>query len=87
MKNQRPQDDDENPHAYFVVERPIEELPTFQSHIYNLYFPIAVHEQTVTDDISHRVYYGKCQNCSEEHYLGTVVMQCHEPLKLYARVK
>ena len=89
-KQERPdENDDELPeevHPYFVVERPIEELPTFQSHIYQLYSPIAIHERIVSDDISHRLYFGKCQNCNEEHFLGTLVMRCHEPIQLYARV-
>ncbi len=82
-------DNDNNEHqeAYFVIERPVEELATFQSHIYSVYSPIVVQERIVTDDISHRMYYGHCQNCSEQHYLGTLITQCDEPLKLYARVK
>jgi len=78
---------EERSEAYFVIERPIEELATFQSHIYSVYSPIVVQERIVTDDISHRMYFGHCQNCSEEHYLGTLVTQCDEPVKLYARVK
>jgi hypothetical protein len=78
---------DDEIQPYFVVERPLEELPTFQAHIYRLYSPIHVQERVVTDDISHRMYYGLCSHCSEEHFLGTLVMHCHEPFRLYARVK
>ena len=90
-RNERPDEDDDEQsqerNAYFVVERPVEELPTFQSHIYRLYSPIAIQERIVTDDISHRLYYGKCKNCEENHYLGTLVMNGHDPAKLYARIK
>ena len=72
---------------YFVMERPIEELPTFQASIYHVYSPITVQERLVSDDICHRMYYGKCQNCTQEHYLGTLVTVCNEPYKLYARIK
>ena len=92
-KNERPEDDEdydqqqEGREAYFVMERPIEELPTFQSHIYRLYSPIAIQERMVNDDISHRMYFGKCKSCEEQHYLGTLVMRCHEAVQLYARIK
>lgn len=71
----------------FCVERPVEELPTFQSHIYTMYSPITVDTKVITDDISHRTYYGMCPHCSDPHFLGTLVTKCDEPLKLYARVK
>lgn len=85
-------DNDESPEGeqiqpYFVMERPIEELPTFQASIYHVYFPITIQNTTISDDITHRMYYGKCRNCAEEHYLGTVVMKCDEPMKLFARIK
>ena len=73
--------------SYFCIERPIEELPTFCSHIYRAYSPISVETKVVTDDISYRLYYGVCPHCTEDHYLGTVVMCGYEPTKLYARVK
>ncbi len=89
--NRRSYDSDENDeeekNPYFVVERPVEELPAFQSYIYRAYSPIHVEQRVITDDISHRMYYGQCQSCSENHYLGTLVTKCDEPLRLYARVQ
>lgn len=71
----------------FLAERPVEELAAFQSAIYNMYFPIDVEEQLINDDISHRNYYGICKGCDKKHFLGTLVQNCYEPIKLYVRVK
>ena len=80
-------DDDNQIQPYFIMERPIEELPMFQSHIYNVYSPISIHERVISDDLTHREYYGQCKHCSEEHFLGTLITVCNEPVKLYARIK
>jgi hypothetical protein len=86
MRRNNYDDMDESPEQCFVVERPVAELPTFTSQIYQWYSPISVQELIITDDISHRQYYGKCRRCSEDHYLGTLVLKCDEPVQLYARV-
>jgi hypothetical protein len=70
----------------FLLERPIDELPTFQSSIYRFYSPIDIQIEQINDDITYRKYYGKCQHCSEEHYLGMLVTRCDEPHKLFCRV-
>lgn len=69
----------------FVIERSIDELPSFQSSIYRCFSPIEVKERVITDDISYRLYYGNCEECGG-YYLGTLITCCDEPLKLFSRI-
>jgi hypothetical protein len=71
---------------YHVIALMPEEAPKFQSELYRLFSPITVKKEQVHDDIEHRSYFGRCRNCDEEHYLGTIILRCDEVEMIYARV-
>ena len=55
---------------YPKQELPLDELPSFQSFIYENWSPIEVKVEEVNEHVYTRTYYGHCGGCGDEHPLG-----------------
>ena len=65
---------------------PIDEIPEFQSFIYEEWGDIDIEVEEVNEHVSLRRYYGKCCGCGDKCLLGYIKIVDDEPAKLYVPI-
>jgi hypothetical protein len=66
---------------------PIDEIPEFQSFIYEEWGQIEVEVDEINEHIEHRKYFGFCSDCGDKCLLGYIKMVDNEPVNLYVPIE